>query len=551
MKRRQFLTACGAGLLGASMPAIGPLPTQGLPIAAAAAPQRKKRRLISNHDGGIMRLEPPLTADHFRASVRSYRGTPVDAICWCVGDREVYHYDTNVGEVFGRRHSSFEDEWHWRRYENTRRLIDSGRCPLATMVAVCREEGMGIFASVRMNSHYTIDPDAPNSSEFRRTRPDLLIGHPSGYTEGSKEYGIRMGLNYAKAEVRELMATTLIELFEKFDTDGVEMDFMRHPSFFKLHEAVERGYLLTDMLRRVKQKRDEVSRTTGRRIELIARVPPTLPDALRVGLDVRTWINEGLVDVVIAGGGFIPFEMPFEEFVTAARETEVQVYGGLEFLRFRSAPSSNVEIDRAIAMRFWNAGADGLQLFNYFAQPTYWKKNFLREIGNPKGLATMDKRYQIDPRRFSPPWGGHGAAFATAVPSGQLPVALEEGDATPRLRIRIADDLKTAKVSGKLAGLQLQLYFENYTSGDEIEVHLNGERLPHGRRPGYDLIAYWNQNQRKDRGRFLSGSIVYDVDTPPLRRGDNAIEIRLLKRAAPLAAPLELGLVEAAIQYRS
>ena len=100
MRRRRFLkTAAGSLLAG---PWLGGLTSPFLssgwsqPIPAG----RKGRRMLSNHDGAIMGSEPPLTAEHFRQVVRSYQGTPVDTICFCLGDREVYHYESEVAEVF-------------------------------------------------------------------------------------------------------------------------------------------------------------------------------------------------------------------------------------------------------------------------------------------------------------------------------------------------------------------------------------------------------------------------------------------------------------------
>ncbi len=279
MRRRRFLKTVGGSLLAA--PWMGglasPFPNPGWSQPLPAG--HKVRRMLSNHDGAIMGSDPPLTAEHFRQVVRSYQGTPVDTICFCLGDREVYHYETEVAEVIGRRHGTFKSDWDWRVYENTRRLIESGKGPLATFAEVCREEGMGLFGSFRMNSHYGVDPASPHHSEFRLKHPQWLIGHPAGYSKESKEFGIRMGLNYAIPEVREHMAATITEVFTRFRVDGVELDFMRHPAFFKLHEAVENHHHMTDMLRHIKRRRDEVSRETDRKIELAMRVPPTFADA--------------------------------------------------------------------------------------------------------------------------------------------------------------------------------------------------------------------------------------------------------------------------------
>ena len=549
MERRRFLKAVGKGLL--FPPTLGLLSAQAADHRPSQSGQ-KKRRFLSNHDGTIMLAEPPLTVEHFRQVVKSYAGTPVDTICFCLGDREVYHHDTKVAEVFGRRHGVFDNEWDWRYYHNTHRLIESGTCPLATFVRVCHQEGMDIFASFRMNSHYDIDPDSPQHSAFRLNHPQWLIGHPEGYSQGSKEYGIRRGLNYAVRQVREHMAATITEAFERFSIDGVELDFMRHPAFFKLHEAVENHHHMTDMLRHIKRKRDEVSRTSGRTIELAMRVPPSFEDALRVGLDVRTWIREGLVDILIAGGGFIPFEMPFEEFVEVARGTDCQVFGGLELLRFMEGPTRDPEINRAIAMRYWKGGADGLQLFNYFAQPTEWKQKLFKEIGDPELLSRLDKRYQIDRRRWNPGSGGsHGAAFTCAVPAVQLPVALTEtaSGGGPALHLQIADNLMSAKKNGALEKIQLQLFFKNCTLQDKIHVRLNGHDLPAVRPAPFNLVSQWNKNQNRFEGQFITGTFQYNVGCPPLRQGKNVIQVQLVQRTPKLSTPLILGMVEAYIKY--
>ena len=554
MSRRRFLKTIGSGLLAG--PWLGSLASPSLKAdwIVPSPAGRKKRRLLSNHDGAIMSMQPPLTAEHFRKVVRTYQGTPVDTICFCLGDREVYHHDTKVAEVFGRRHGTFENADHWRVYENTRLLIESGKGPLATFADVCHQEGMDIFASFRMNSHYVTDPQSPSHSDFRVKHPEWLIGHPKGYSKGSKEFGIRMGLNYGLPAVRKHMEATIVEAFERFRVDGVELDFMRHPAFFKLHEARENHHHMTDMLRQIKRERDRVSRATGRSIDLAMRVPPSFAGALRVGLDVRTWIQEGLVDILIAGGGFIPFDMPFDEFVRAARGTNCRVFGGMELLRFMTGRTPDLDVNRAIAMRFWKGGAEGLQLFNYFAQPTEWKQRFFKEIGDPERLAHLDKRYQMDFRRYpAGGWTGHAAAFSAAIPAVQLPVTITETPSGrgPRLHLRVSDDLSSAKSKGILAKTQLRLLFDKYTSQDKIEVHLNGEQLPEKRSAPYDLSTWWNKGRGPYQGKYLEGTLEYDVGCPPLREGDNVIDIRLVKRTANLDAPLRLELVEASITYDS
>src|SRR3954466_9291064 len=100
MRRRAFLGTASCGLLGSGLVRALSVQAQSITEPRRRA-GKKQRRLLCNDDGAIMSLEPPLTVDHFRQKVQTYKGTPVDALFWCVGDREVYTYDTKVAEVFG------------------------------------------------------------------------------------------------------------------------------------------------------------------------------------------------------------------------------------------------------------------------------------------------------------------------------------------------------------------------------------------------------------------------------------------------------------------
>ena len=134
---------------------------------------------------------------------------------------------------------------------------------------------------------------------------------------------------------------------------------------------------MTDLVRHVRRRMDEVGAARGKRIELAVRVPPTLADSRRIGLDVERWIAEGLVDIVTVGVGFIPFTMPVKEFVDAASGTGVPVYGCIGALR----PAVDLRVIRALASRFWEAGASGIYMYNFYTLSGEWR----RPILNPSG----------------------------------------------------------------------------------------------------------------------------------------------------------------------
>ena len=58
---------------------------------------------------------------------------------------------------------------------------------------------------------------------------------------------------------------------------------------------------MTDLMRSIRSLLDERSKQLGRPLPLSVRVPPTFELAMGSGLDVRTWIDEGIIDILIAG----------------------------------------------------------------------------------------------------------------------------------------------------------------------------------------------------------------------------------------------------------
>jgi len=234
-------------------------------------------RIFCNDDGWIIgTYDPPLTPDLIHEKmIAPYADTPVDTFLWSIGGHEVYDYETEIGELYGAGYD-LTDPAEQRRYTNLRQLIKEHGGPVTLISELCHQAGLRFFPSVRMNEHYDIDAAAPNYGRLRRDHPELLIGRPGEeLPDGGLEWGIRTGLNYAFPEVRQHMSAIICELIERFDIDGIELDFMRHPGYFRIEEAQAQGYLITDMITHIRRKIDQVSAAKGKKIELAARVPPT------------------------------------------------------------------------------------------------------------------------------------------------------------------------------------------------------------------------------------------------------------------------------------
>ena len=516
---------------------------------------RKNRMIISNDDGWIMsNMTSEVTAETIgEMMVDTYPGSPIGGVSWCVGNSETYEYETEVGERTGDGYEHFKDERTYWLHKNLYSLIESSGGPLTEITRQFHEAGIDVLPSMRMNSHYDVAYDAPGHGKFRREHREWLIGQPNEYIpRPTLEFAIARGVDYKFPGVREHLLGVIFELFEKFDVAGVELDYFRHPAFFRVEEAYSNRYLMTDFIRRIRQRMDEVGEEKGKHLDLLVRVPPTLYDSKRIGLDVETWITEGLVDIVAAGGGFMPFEQPIREFVEVAEGTDCLIYGSFEALRW----ALDEELLYALSARFWDAGVDGFYLFNYFNAPNEWKRRVLGNMVDREKLARLNKRYELDHSDRSGK-EYHSGAFRYALPWASLPVFMEETQpgGGSSLTLDIADDVEAAKADGGLKSCILDLGFDNLNEDDELDVRINGEP------------AAWASMERSEDGwgytafdgeiyhttmseRRVEGTVIrFDVTGLPIRKGENELLVRLIKGAGPHFEAVRLTEVRLHIVY--
>ncbi len=132
----------------------------------------------------------------------------------------------------------------------------------------------------------------PLISLTKRDHPEWLLGE-----EGPR----KTAYNFALPQVREYKLALAREAIENYDLDGVDWDFCRHSYLFLQGQESEGAGLLTGLLGQIKEALDQKSEKVDRRLSFSVRVPGSLDDALAQGMDVRTWLSEGLIDILIVG----------------------------------------------------------------------------------------------------------------------------------------------------------------------------------------------------------------------------------------------------------
>ena len=286
----------------------------------------------------------------------------------------------------------------WPR--NAKKLHDAGIDPYKIWIARCREKKISPWLSMRMNDvHNTEDRDNFQHSTFWRKNIHL-------WREPNHEHG--SGLNYAHAEVREYQMAFVRELLERYDPDGLELDWMRFPNHLTPGKAREEGRFLTEFVRDVRSLTDDWSKKRGHRILLGVRAP-ALPDAgAGTGMNAVEWARLGLVDLIVATPFYfstdfdIPFELWHERLKDAPRP--VSVIGGVESSArpwISGTPVGNtMETLRGFAASSYHRGAHGVYLFNWMDDtkwpvPTSDFKLILRDGVGPRVAARGSRRYPV------------------------------------------------------------------------------------------------------------------------------------------------------------
>lgn len=516
-------------------------------------PSRKTARLYLNSDGGSGALYangPPITADQVCRVVNELEGTQVDVFIQCASYGTYVLYDTQVGEVYGRGMTEFENPNFGRLAQNVLGLLEQGTDPLEIWAARTHELGMEFWASLRMNDIHKdwVKRWPSKRGRWERERPHVAIGKdvPDRYVSLYGR-GFSYAFDYAQQEVRDLKFGLVEEICRDYDVDGIELDFLSHPMVFKKGQEEAGMPIMTGFVRRIRNRLDEIGRRKGRRITLMVRVLPTLALNREIGFDVVTWIREGLVDVIApATRGYLDMNPDLASFVEAARRTQVQVLGGISDLYVRDYTGSktgraSLEMMRAAAQSFWGQGVSGLHLFNFDChasgiqghsavnslidtsrQPLLSpeERQMLTEIGDPELISRKDKHYFItrDMAGRTPEEGGEM----------QLPVDLDEGQ-EKILRLFVGDDVEAASQDGVLESLSLVVRLSAYSRwDDDLRLVLNGRRL---------------------RGEMGNGRLRFE--NAPVRQGLNELTIRLRRRGGrgPLQ-PVRVQGVELFVDYR-
>jgi len=442
---------------------------------------QRRRRIIVDNDGNevVYTLEKATTEALLAARTTGLVGTQVDTIVYCTWSSgfSFFTHNTKVGQVFDCTEKGFSKN-------KTRDFIEQGADALEIVVDFCRQKGIEIFWSMRMNDTH----DAWGGWYSPLLFPKLKKDHPEflvSSMDRKSKCGGWTAVDYGRKEIRDLAFRFIEEVCQNYDVDGVMLDFFRHPVYFKRHAmggvvGTEELDQMTSMIRRVRAMADKVGLERGRPILIAVRTPDSVDYCRAVGLDVVRWMAEDLIDLLVVSGYFRL--NPWETSVKLGHKYGVPVYPCLSETRLRDKEASKVrrslDCYRARAMNVWHSGADGVFMFNY----TNPRSPLWRQIGDPKTIATADRVYCTGARggKVINRWLVGGQRFWNRSPlSPERPRKLDPGKSVT-VELRVGEDVSKGAAGGGTPDLKLALRVAGLVKAEALAVKLNGRPLDRG-----------------------------------------------------------------------
>ena len=500
-------------------------------------------RVMFYHDGRhplIYMYEPPMQKEEYEQAIDELVGTSIDAIMFCLGDGRTVLHDTKVGELWGHNMETWTHEIFRRAHQNARALIDAGHDPLRVVSERAREKGIAFYPTLLVQQGRGDRREDTRCSNFRFENTHLEIGAKPC----EEELPYATCLDFMRQEVQDERFDLISETLRCYEVDGFELQMNYTPHYFHPSEIEQGQSVLTDWVRRVYEE----VKDSGPDRHLIIRIPASISGCESVGMDVRTWINEGIVDAFVgqtfSGPELINSNADYTELVQAASGSNCKIIGAIQSHvdsdRLSEGP---ISMTRACATNYWAQGVDGLYLAHWFNLWPYEADFYerLRELSHPDIMAPRDKFYFVPTitGRYPDPPLEPGMSM-------ELSQELEEGE-TVDVNLTISDDLPRWGKVGRVHDVILRFRLMSITEMDRISFYLNGVELPQR------YLRKINEMYKMARPRYRAGSaywFVFHLDENhwPVK-GSNTISVTLHERDKMLAMPVKVRDIELETRY--
>jgi hypothetical protein len=434
----------------------------------------------------------------------------VTATSWCL-----ISWFKSIGKLNVIEHHSGKPMWDcWERF------YAAGYDPVKVVQQRCREKGILFLGGMRMNDRHH-ENQGCIKGKFINDNPQYRIKEP--HYQG-------MGVDYKHDAVREKLLECLADLLSVYDLDGIEMDYMRWINMFEPGEGEEHTELLTDFMRKSRAIIDETASERGYgRMPLGVRMPPRVADCAYLGFDIKTWIDEGLIDYIAPSPFFCSdFSMPVEEYVELTKGSTCKVYPATFFtagqsLRSWCSSSDRISVTmkepqhKALFRNYAATGATGVQTYNIFS---FENENTISTIPNDNRLLAITEANNTykdpTPREYV-----HAPGFFHLQPGytpnqTQFVHKLSADNPSGSLTLRACEDWSNSNLTG-----MLRFYiFPHIPEDIKLCVKLNGNEIT-------DSLLRTRKQENEAPYEELLYALTNANNKALMNNGDNTISLEL------------------------
>lgn len=370
--------------------------TAAAPLAAAEPRRKAPFRVIYSNDltnitscvSPFHQAREPFRQEMLEATVDEVNGL-VDAHFLQPGLGMVPLWPSQVIDL--KEHYAWIKQRYGQKPDSFSQFVLNGGDIVQRFIDRCRAKGQAAFISFRMNdAHHKefTDPkpgDKPGSS-IGMSVTRFYAEHPEYRIKRGSQRGADLVQNFAEPAVRAQKLELIRELCEKYDLDGLELDFLRFYSYFREDTPLEqRRAIMTSLVQEVRQM-------LGPKKWLCARVPCYLPALDLLGLDLKALVAAGL-DMVNASAHY--FTTQQHDLAAIRQQTEGaalyfelchtiwkgdKVQAGYDVFPFRRATREHLHTSAHLA---YARGADGISLFNFAYYRPHGQGEGRGEFGEP------------------------------------------------------------------------------------------------------------------------------------------------------------------------
>jgi hypothetical protein len=467
-------------------------------------------------------------------------GSQIDALWWDIEGANMAPYPGRIGD----------------RYEHPglRKWWDQGIDWIEELVKESRKRKLEVFWNHRIAE---VDRE---ENPLKKLHPEWLVN--SWYYPGL--------WNLAVPEVRQNKVEFIQELLEKYELDGIQLDFARHVPCLPLGQQWELRENVTEFVRMVRLMMLEMEKKLGRPLLLAAKVPEN-PEGCHIdGFDVEVWARQNLIDIFTLGTRTIDVDIDSYRQITAGRNIKLQPCWDDHHSTdaYRSPP---LETYRGIFGNWWQQGADGVMIFNWIVPEDVeynrdiqksillkhsatalkgpdpglvWQRDYkvsllaiAREGGSPETLYLKDKIFFIE-RRGGYPWS---EGYFGRNEKSPLPVIISNDGRPDIFGIRICDNLRVDH--DKINNVFLRAVIWGAKEGDKIGARLNGvvlTKITEDYKWKDNLILFPNPQENSGSGMLPDRPVdpkqkllrlEFNVDPKVCYTGKNQAEIYIISRA--------------------